>query len=243
MANYTLYYHPIPFRGQFIRWVLAHAGADWDEPAHGEVLGLKSLSVTDQPVPFMAPPLLVDHDAGLSLAQMPAILTYLGQKHGAMPDDPARAALTGKVIADANDVLDEMTRYGGRSMWTQVAWDGFAADRLPRWMQIFEETGRRHGLSRQTGFLLGGDAPGLADLVTGCLWFTMTSKLPVLQPMLARHAPAVAALSTRMAGRPPVAALRARTDAALGDTWCGGQIEASLRRVLGGMKTGKRMRA
>ena len=31
MADYTLYYWPVPFRGQPIRAVLAHVGASWEE--------------------------------------------------------------------------------------------------------------------------------------------------------------------------------------------------------------------
>ena len=31
MSDYTLYYWPLPFRGQFVRSVLAHVGALWTE--------------------------------------------------------------------------------------------------------------------------------------------------------------------------------------------------------------------
>ncbi|MCA9492320.1 MAG: NUDIX domain-containing protein [Myxococcales bacterium] len=40
-------------------------------------------------------------------------------------------------------------------------WDAFVAARLPRWMHIFEETGRRYGLTEQGGTLLGTPEPGL----------------------------------------------------------------------------------
>ncbi|MCB9688586.1 MAG: glutathione S-transferase [Alphaproteobacteria bacterium] len=227
----TLYYWPIPFRGQFVRWVLAHAGASWEEVGPG---AMKDRPVTDQPVPHMAPPLLVDDEAGVALSQLPAILTYLAGRHGLLPGDPERDAATLKLVCDANDVLDELTRNGGSQMWTREAWDRFVSRRLPRWMSIFEETGRRHGLTADGGTLLGTPELGLADLVTETLWFTMTDKLPELAPLLRDTAPAVAALSTRIAERPPIAALRERTDAAWGRTWCGGQIEASLREMLAG---------
>lgn len=232
MADFTLYYWPLPFRGQFVRAVLAHAGAAWDEADTGAVGEVKDKALGDQPVPFMAPPLLVDHAAGVSLAQLPAILAYLGQRFGLMPEDAGRCGLTHKLLADANDVLDEVTRFGGRSMWTREDWTDFADNRLPRWMGIFEETGRRHGLTEEGGHMLGTGAPGLADLVTATLWFTMTDKLTALRPMLEANAPAVAGLGDRIMTRAPLARMRAETDARYGEGWCGGQIEDSLRKML-----------
>jgi glutathione S-transferase len=232
MADYTLYYWPLPFRGQFVRAVLAHAGAGWEEPGMDDVAAMKDRPPADQPVPFMAPPLLVDHAAGVSVAQMPAILAYLGGKFALIPDDPGRAALTHKIVADANDVLDEITRFGGRSMWTPGEWDSFAEERLPRWMAIFEATGRAHGLTPAGGHVLGGDAPGLADLVTATLWSTVADKLPGLGDMLADTAPATAALSRRIADSPALAAMREDTDTRFGHAWCGGLIEASIREML-----------
>ncbi|GAB4294388.1 MAG: glutathione S-transferase [Roseovarius sp.] len=233
MSDFTLYYWPLPFRGQFVRALLAHAGARWDEPGPEAVAALKDRAVGDQPVPLMAPPVLIDHAAGVSLAQMPAILAWLGTRFALLPRAPGPAALTHKIVADANDVLDEMTRFGGRSMWTRPEWDSFAAHRLRRWMAIFEETGRRHGLTPHGGHILGGDAPGLADLVSATLWFTMTDKLAPLAGLLAAEAPAIAAHGARIMNLPPLAALRAQTDARFGALWCGGQIEASIREMLG----------
>jgi glutathione S-transferase len=231
MPDCTLYYWPVPFRGQFVRAVLAHVHATWDEAGLEAVRALKDAAPADQPVPHMGPPVLTDHGAGLSLAQMPAILGYLGAKHGLIPDDPARAALTAKIVADANDVLYEMTLYNGAQMWTQAAWNAYRP-RLARWMEIFEETGRRHRLTPQAGHLLGTGTPGLADLTAHILWGTMTARLPSLRPLLDATAPAIAGLSDRIAALPDQVDLRTRSDAAYGDDWCGGQIEASLRAVL-----------
>lgn len=232
MADYRLYYWPIPFRGQFVRALLAHVGATWEEAGAQETVRLKDMAPGGQPVPAMAPPMLTDHEAGVTLAQMPAVLAYLARKHGLMPADPAREALALKVVSDANDILDEITRWGGRiAMWDRESWAQFRP-RLRRWMAIFEETGRRHGLTTAGGTLLGTDAPGLADLVTAVLWFTMVDKLPALRPVLEVEAPAVAALAERLMRSESLAAMRARTDAAFGAEYCGGEIEASLRGVL-----------
>jgi len=221
----------VPFRGQFVRAVLAQAGARWEEADVGATAALMAAEPAEQPIPHMGPPVLVDHARGLTLAQMPAILDHLARAHGLLPGDPARDALTAKLVADAGDVLYEMTRHHGAQLWTDEAWTAYRP-RLARWMAIFEETGRRHGLTADAGHLLGTDAPGLADLTTHVLWGTMTAKLPALRPLLDQAAPAVAGLSDRIAALPAQAALRAKSDAAYGDAWCSGRIEASLRAVL-----------
>lgn len=231
MSDYTLYYWPVPFRGQFVRAVLAHVHATWNEAETTEIGALMNGAPAEQLVPHMGPPVLTDHATGLSLAQTPAILSYLGHKHGLIPDDPARDALTVKIIADANDVLYEMTLHNGSQMWTQQAWNAYRP-RLGRWMEIFEETGRRHGLTPDSGYLLGTDMPGLADLTAHILWGTMTAKLGILRPMLEKRAPAIAGLSDRIAVLPEQSALRTQSDSRYGDDWCSGQIEASLRAVL-----------
>ena len=82
MTEYTLYYWPIPFRGQFVRSVLAHVGASWTEANVDDLIALKDAETTSQLVPHMGPPELTDHTTDLSLAQTPAILSYLGDKHG-----------------------------------------------------------------------------------------------------------------------------------------------------------------
>ena len=167
-----------------------------------------------------------------AIAQMPAVLAYLGTTLDLMPQAPEPAALTHKIIADANDVLDEVTRFGGRSMWSRDEWDSFTEDRLPRWAQIFEATGHAHGLKADSGHMLGTDAPGLADLVTATLWFTMTAQLPELRPLVEAHAPHVLSLGKRIMSTDDLAAMRDDTDTRFGHAWCGGQIEASIREML-----------
>jgi glutathione S-transferase len=231
MPDYTLYYWPAPFRGQFVRSVLAHVHATWEEADVGAISALMNATPARQVIPHMGPPVLTDNAAKLSLAQTQAILTYLGRKYRLIPDDPAREALTAKIIADANDVLYEMTLHNGAQMWTKESWNAYRP-RLGRWMEIFEETGRRHGMTAQAGYLLGTETPGIADLTAHILWGTMTSKLPSLRPMLDRTAPALARLCNRMAELPEQTELRVQSDTEYGDEWCGGQIEASLRAVL-----------
>lgn len=231
MSDYVLYYWSVPFRGQFVRAVLAYAGETWTEAGDAAITKLMDGSVADMPVPFMGPPLLVDRTADVAIAQMPAIVLYLGETLRLMPATPGGRALTLKVVNDANDVIDEVTLDGGRQMWTEARWRDFTP-RLRKWMSFWEETGRRHGLEPDAGFLLGGPAPGAADIVTATLWATMAERFPPIGAILDDAAPLTAALTRRVAALPPLARLAAKAREDYGDTYCGGQIEASLRKVL-----------
>lgn len=217
MARYALYYHPIPFRGHFIRYVLAEAGQGWDEPPHDEVMRLKALPVGEQPVPAMAPPLLHDRERDLWLPQMPAIVMHLGRAHGLSRD----ADLELRLLCDASDILFEITRYHGALMWDADSWADFARARLPRWMRIHQ------------ALLPAVDAagPGLADLVLAALWHTMIDRLPGLRPLLHQTAPRLEAGVDAVAARPAIAAMledwRGRRP-----VYCAGQIEASLLEML-----------
>lgn len=231
MSDYTLYYWSVPFRGQFIRAVLAYAGQAWDEAGDEAIAKLMSGPVRKMPVPFMGPPLLIDRRADFAIAEMPAIVLYLGETLDLMPATPALCAMTMKIVNDANDVIDEITLDGGRLMWTDKRWKEFVP-RLKKWMSFWEETGRRHGLRADSGFLLGGERAGIADVVTATLWGMMTDRFKKIGTLLKSTAPMTAALTERIAELPPLAALATKARQDYGDTYCGGKIEASLRRVL-----------
>jgi glutathione S-transferase len=159
MSDYDLYYWSVPFRGQFVRAVLAFAGRTWTEVGDAAIAALMSGPLEDMPVPFMGPPILVDNKAGFAIAQMPAIVLYLGDTLDLMPATAPLRALTMKIVNDANDVIDELTLDGGKQMWTEQRWQDFVP-RLRKWVSFWEETGRRHGLEAGSGYLLGGEAPG-----------------------------------------------------------------------------------
>jgi glutathione S-transferase len=232
MSDYDLYYWSVPFRGQFVRAVLAYAGKTWTEAGDAAISKLMGAPLKDMPVPFMGPPMLVDKKAGFAVAQMPAIVLYLGETLNLLPATPALRALTMKIVNDANDVLDEVTLDGGREMWTENRWRDFVP-RLKKWMSFWEEIGRRHGVKANSGFLLGGEPPGIADVVTATLWSTMADRFHQIKAFFEEAAPMTAALTQRIADLPPLAKLAARARQDYGDAYCGGQIEASLRKVLG----------
>jgi glutathione S-transferase len=232
MSDYDLYYWSVPFRGQFVRAVLAHAGKTWTERGDSAIAELMDQPARKMPVPFMGPPLLVDKKAKFAIAQMPAIILYLGETLDLLPTTPALRALTLKIVNDANDVIDAITLDGGRAMWTKKSWADFEP-RLQKWMSFWEETGRRFGLKKKSGFLLGGGAPGIADVVTAVLWSTMTERFSKIEQLLEETAPMTAALTRRITELPPLAKLAAEARKDYGDAYCGGQIEASLRKVIG----------
>jgi glutathione S-transferase len=231
MSDYELYYWSVPFRGQFVRAVLAFAGKSWNESGDGTIGKLMEGPAKKMPVPFMGPPLLIDKKADVAISQMPAIILYLGETLKLLPDDPALRAMTIKIVCDANDVIDEITLNGGEKMWTEARWKEFVP-RLKKWMSFWEEIGSRHRLKADSGYLLGREEPGIADVVTATLWGTMTDRFKKIDTMLKKSAPLTAALTKRVSALPPLKKLAAKAHEDYGDAYCGGQIEKSLRKVL-----------
>ncbi len=219
--DYTLCYWPVPFRGQFIRAILAYAGKSWNET--DDVSGMTYEDPAKQPVPFMGPPMLVDAQAGVTIAQMSAIALYLGETLKLIPDDPAKRAMTVKITNDANDLIDELTQQGGREMWTEKTWADFQP-RLKRWMAIFE-----------ANTWLGTEKDiGVAEIVTATLWMTIRERFPAIGETLDKEAPRVAALSRKVWETPALKKLADRSEKEYGkDTYCGGQIGQSLNKVAG----------
>jgi glutathione S-transferase len=221
----------MPFRGQFIRAILAHAGKRWDEFDDGAVSRVMEADVARQAIPFKGPPMIVDKHSGFALAPMPAIAYWLGETLDLLPGTVAGKALSLKVVNDANDVIDELSLDGGKQMWSAQRWQEFQP-RLKRWMAIWEDTGRRHGLAAQAGYLLGGAKPGVADIVTATLWGTLADKFALIGQILDKEAPAVAGLTRRLMAEPALANLAAVSREQFGDSYCGGDIEKSMKRVI-----------
>jgi glutathione S-transferase len=231
MSDYELYYWQMPFRGQFIRAILAHAGKRWDEFDDGAVAKTMDADIAAQAIPFKGPPMIIDRHSGFALAQMPAIVYWLGETLDLLPGTVGGKALSLKVVNDANDVIDELSLDGGKQMWSPQRWKAFQP-RLKRWMAIWEETGRRHGLAADAGHLLGGAKPGVADIVTATLWGTLADKFLQIGQILDKEAPAVAGLTRRLMAQPALANLAAVSREQFGDSYCGGDIEKSMRRVI-----------
>jgi glutathione S-transferase len=231
VADYELLYWSVPFRGQFVRAVLAFTGKSWTETDDGAIAGLMGGPVSAMPVPFMGPPVLIDNGNGFAVSQMPAIVLYLGETLGLMPPTAELRALTMKVVNDANDVIDELTLQGGMEMWNEARWQEHVP-RFAKWMTLWEELGSRHGLTEDAGFLLGGEGPGIADVITATLWTTVADRFSRIEALLADTAPRTLALSRRVAAEPSLAALADQARADYGDDYAGGQIGQSMANIL-----------
>lgn len=232
VTQYRLYYWPIPFRGNFVRLLFAYQGIDYEEASSSQIAQFRSSSVREQPTPAMAPPVLQNLEDGSYISQTGAIILYVGQKHGLLPDDPAQLPVVMKIFGDCMDVLSEITRSNGAQMWEREAWESFRNNRLVRWLEIFEEVGRRSGMTMSEGHLLGGGKVSVADLNAFALWATMERCLPQLKKTLRTHAPLVMALCDRLGDSAGISAFVSEQEQELGDRYCGGMIETSIRKML-----------
>ena len=224
-ARFKLYYWPIPFRGCFISYLFAYRDvALLEETSFEEIMELKNRSPSEQDIPFMGPPVLRDLESDCTLSQMPAIVLYVSRELELLPEDPIDLAVSVKVLMDCTDVLMEICRYNGSTMWQRDEWKQFRSQRLPRWMQIFEK-------SLQHGFF-GRDPVNFADIGVFALFGNMTRCLPDLEADLLEHAPALHAHCKKIGSRPSLARFVADQESQYGKTYCGGQIEQSIRSML-----------
>lgn len=229
--DYKFYYWDVPFRGNFVQLFLEDVNAKYERHDATEIYPDKSLKISH---PGMAPPYLYDYKKKKYLGQMPAILMYLAEKHHYLPKRSETRAIALKTILDCNDVLIEITNWNGMKMWTKKDWQEFRKNRLAQWMQIFEKTGNEHGLNANRGFLLGSKI-SVADIATTALFGTMVHCLPPLEQDLRKTAPHLAKLCKRIEARPRIKPFLERQRQEYGKAYCGGQIEASLRKMIGSM--------
>ena len=200
-----------------------------------ELMRLKNLPPSaDSPALFMAPPLLHDSESGLYISQTQAIVSHLARKLGMAPDDPDKLTVAEMVVANCNDVLADLSRNNGHQMWSPGEWAEFIHEengRFIKWLRLFECIGVKYGLSSDAGFVLGTPAATFADTSVFALWAMMERSLPGLSPILRRHAPKIMALCDRLGTNVGLAAFFSSQPAS---PYCGGQIERSIRSVVGG---------
>lgn len=182
--EYSLIYWPgIPGRGEFIRVLLAEAGASYrDTQAADEVtqvlerISESHLGDATNP-PVLAPPVLI-HGA-LVLNQLPNILLYLAERHGLAGAEEegsthryhvnqlVLSALDG-LCSEAHDThhpISVRLTYEEQTAEAQRRAHEYVTHRLPRYLGYFERVLQGNG-SRSGGFLYGSTLTS-ADLV---LW-------------------------------------------------------------------------
>lgn len=228
MTQYLLYYWDVPFRGIFPQLFLEEIGADYEWHDASEIYPEKSLKIHN---PGMAPPYLFDVKNEIYLAQMPAIMMHLAREYDYLPKRSETMDLALKIILDCNDVLMEITNCFGLKMWEKNEWKAFRTERLARWMELFEQTGLSHGFKTDKGFLLGTRI-SVADIVITALFGTLIHSFPKLEVDLKKHAPHIHSLCMRIEQRPAIQDFLQNQRSKFGQTYCGGDIEKSLREMI-----------
>lgn len=228
MTQYKLYYWDVPFRGIFPQLFLEEIGAEYEWRDATEIYPEKSLKIHN---PGMASPYLFDVKADLYLAQMPAIMMHLAREYDYLPKRTENLDLALKIILDCNDVLMEITNCYGQLMWNELDWKEFRSKRLAKWMKIFELTGLGHGLKSQKGFILGSKI-SVADIALTALWGTLIYSFSELRIDLKKNAPHILGLVERMEARPDLQGFLAKQREKFGISYCGGEIEKSLRQMI-----------
>jgi glutathione S-transferase len=223
--EFQLVYWPCSFRGCFISYLFAYRGVPLlEESDLATIERMKDQPPAEQDIPFMGPPVLRELSTGRTLSQMPAIVLWAAPTLDLLPEDPFDVAMGMKVLMDCNDVLMEICRYNGTSMWTREEWRAFRSQRLTRWLQIFESSLARGAVAK--------GPVDFADIAVYALFGNMMRCLPALVPDVLAHAPRIHALCRELAAHPPLAAYVAEQERRYGDLYCGGQIEASIRQML-----------
>ncbi|MEI9905723.1 MAG: glutathione S-transferase [Asticcacaulis sp.] len=179
--------------------------------------------------------MLIDESTGFRLSQMSAIAFYLGETLGLLPESAEGRAMTIKIVNDANDVIDDITNDGGREMWTDKTWKAYIP-RLERWMEIFEVSARHGGPHARQGLFVRPYRSRHRRYRHGhaTLWWTLSDRFPPIGDRLHGQAPLIAGLVKRLSATRPFQDLIAFSDKRFGRTYCGGQIEASMRKVIDG---------
>ena len=228
---YVVYYWGIGFRGNFIKCLLDYADVSYADGSVQDLVQLKQASPIGATALFMAPPLLYDVEKDFYISQTTAIVTYLARKHNLAPSSLQDMATAEKILADCNDVLNEITRNCGAQMWDKESWEEFmkSGGRFEKWLQIMEETATRAGLGTSSGYFLNTPEATFVDTSIYALWATMERSVPELRHVLRHHAPRVMSLCDRLGENPRLVSLFQRQPAI---PYCGGQIEKSLREVV-----------
>jgi len=212
---FELYYWPgLQGRGEFVRLALEEAGADYVDVArrHDGMVAMNRLLEGDGANrPPYAPPFLKDDD--VLVGQTAAILLYLGRKLDLAPRDEQGQLWTHQIqltiadlVAEAHDChhpIASSLYYEDQKTEAKRRSADFRDSRIPKYLAWFETVLARnpHGTEH-----LVGDAITYADLSLFQAVDGLNYAFPIAMARLLSEAPAVAALHTRVARRPRIAA-------------------------------------
>ena len=234
MNEFKLYYWPIPFRGNFIRCMLSFCNVSYHDATVPELLELKNkdMSSKDTKAIFMAPPLIYDTTEDMFISQMPAIVLYLARKYNKLPLNNKDITITENILLSCNDILAEISRNNGSQMWEDKnEWNEFINGRFLKWLSILENQAFRNGLKENESYFFGGNEATAVDIILLALVGTMHAKLPEMKPILLKGCPSIMNLCDRLLNES--SNLKSLFDEqSSSPVYCGGQIEASIRKML-----------
>ena len=210
-----IYWPTLPGRGEFLRWVFAEAGIDWEEPARTDPPDFAVVSAelrrTDV-LPHAAPP-VVEID-GMRLSQTVAIAHYVATQHGLVGADPADAAHAMQFALTAMDIVDEVHHahhpistalyYEDQLAEAKHAAGVFRAQRLPKFLGRFEDA-----LAYSSTPWLAGPERSYADLFLARAVDGLCYAFPVAMAHRLADTPKLVAHRARVHALPRIAAHRA----------------------------------
>ena len=191
---YRLLYFPFRGRGEQIRLLLHAMEIEYEDVSIDKPKLMELKKQGPEALLFGAVPVLEDGD--LKLAQGPAILAYLGRKHGAAPSEPGLAAQADAVTLGAEDLRSKyFGLFGDDKEAKQAAF--VAGDWTKRWLPAFEWL-----LSTGSATHLVGDALSYADIA---VWDALDGFVVYVNGAKFAGFPRVSAFYDAIAARPALA--------------------------------------
>jgi glutathione S-transferase len=209
--SYKLWYWPeIQGRGEFVRLPLEAAGIEYEDCARSR--GLEAMSADmasrDGRGPFAPPYLALD---GIAIAQVAAILQFLGERHDLAPSAMAdrywvhQLQLTiADVVAEVHNVhhpVEMMAYYDEQKPEAARAAEQFREERMPKFLAYFEAA-----TSANPGDWLIGDRWTYADTSMFQLVQGLRYMFPRRMAAIERDYPGVIAIRDQVAALPGIAA-------------------------------------
>ena len=191
---YRLLYFPFRGRGEQIRLLLHALEIEYEDVSVGKPRLMELKQQGPEALLFGAVPLLEDGD--FKLAQGPAIIAYLGRKHGAAPSDPELAAQADALTLGAEDMRSKyFGLFGDDKEAKQTAF--VEGDWTKRWLPAFEWL-----LSTGSDAHLVGDSLSYADIA---VWDALDGFVVYVDGANFDGFPRVSAFYDAIAARPALA--------------------------------------
>ncbi|MES2045786.1 MAG: glutathione S-transferase [Pseudomonadota bacterium] len=209
--SYRLWYWPtIQGRGEFVRLALEAAGIAYEDCARaGGAQALIADMKKRGPAGPFAPP-YIEAEGG-TIAQVAAILLYLGDKHGLAPSDAAdrywlhqlQLTIT-DIVAEIHNVhhpVELMAYYKEQKREAERAARQFREQRMPKFLGYFEQATRA-----REGDWLAGDAWSYVDTSLFQLVAGLRYMFPRRMKAIEGDYPGLIALHDEVAALPGIAA-------------------------------------